>query len=45
MTDPEYLAAPVTHRSQWEYRPDLEPTGLECELDVARRFLEDVDTD
>lgn len=37
--DPEYLAAPATHRSQWEYRPDLEPTGLACDLDVAQRYL------
>jgi hypothetical protein len=39
LEDPEYLAAPVTHRSQWDYRPDLTPTGLACDLEVARRFL------
>jgi hypothetical protein len=39
ITDPEYLTAPATHRSQWEYRPDLEPTGLACDLDVAQRYL------
>lgn len=37
--DPEYLRAPLTYRSQWDYRPDLAPTGLACDLDVARRFL------
>jgi len=39
LDDPDYLAAPVAHRSEWDYRPDLEPTGLACDLDVARRFL------
>lgn len=39
LEDPDYLAAPVTYSSQWNYRPDLVPTGLACDLDVARRFL------
>jgi hypothetical protein len=39
LEDPDYLAAPVTYGSQWNYRPDLSPTGLACDLDVARRFL------
>jgi hypothetical protein len=37
--DPDYLAAPVTYRGEWDYRPDLAPSGLACDLDVARRFL------
>jgi hypothetical protein len=37
--DPEYLSEPLHHRSQLEFRPDLEPTGLACDLDVARRYL------
>jgi hypothetical protein len=37
--DPDYLAAPVTYSSEWDYRPDLTPTRLACDLDVARRFL------
>jgi hypothetical protein len=41
LEDPEYLVEPIRHSSQWEYRPDLERTGLACDLDVARRFLED----
>jgi hypothetical protein len=36
--DPEYLAAPVTHRGQWDYRPEQKPSGLPCEPEVARRF-------
>jgi hypothetical protein len=39
LEDPEYLAAPVTYSSEWDYRPDLTPSGLKCDLDVARRFL------
>ena len=41
--DPEYLAAPVSHRAQWDYRPDQQPSNLPCETDVARRFAEGVD--
>jgi len=36
--DPEYLLEPLTHSSQLEYRPDLEPTGLACDLEAARRY-------
>jgi hypothetical protein len=36
--DPEYLVEPLTHSSQLEYRPDLEPTGLACDLEAARRY-------
>jgi hypothetical protein len=39
LEDPDYLAAPVTYSAEWDYRPDLAPTGLPCDLDVARRFL------
>jgi Family of unknown function (DUF6152) len=39
LEDPDYLAAPVTYHSQWDYRPDLKPTGLACDLAVAQRFL------
>jgi hypothetical protein len=37
--DPDFLAAPVSYRAEWDYRPDLAPSGLACDLDVARRFL------
>jgi hypothetical protein len=39
--DPELLAAPVSHRAQWDYRPDQQPSNLPCETDVARRFAEE----
>ena len=41
LDDPEYLQEPVLYSSQLEYRPDLAPTGLACDLDVARRYLSD----
>ena len=39
--DPEYLAAPIHNAAQWEYRPDLEPSNAECDLESARRFLQE----
>jgi hypothetical protein len=41
LEDPDYLAEPMTYSAELEYRPDLEPTGLACDLDVAQRFLND----
>jgi len=40
LTDPEYLAEPVTGGVIWDYRPDLEPQRIECNREVARRFLD-----
>jgi hypothetical protein len=39
LEDPEHLGAPVTFSAPLEYRPELTPTGLACDLDVAQRFL------
>ena len=36
--DREYFAAPITHRSEWNYRPDQQPSGLPCDKEVAGRF-------
>ena len=36
--DPQYLAQTVSHRGQWDYRPEQKPSGLPCEPEVARRF-------
>lgn len=36
--DAEYLTAPVTHRSQWDYRPELKPSNLPCDPEAAGRF-------
>ena len=40
LEDPEYLTAPVTGSGHWEYRPDLPRQQVECDPEVARRFLE-----
>lgn len=40
LMDPEYLSAPVTGDVIWDYRPDLEPQRIECNREVARRFLD-----
>jgi hypothetical protein len=37
--DPVYLTRPVTNVSQWEFGPDLQPSAVECNLEVARRYL------
>lgn len=39
--DSEYFAEPVTHRSQWDYRPEQKPSGLPCDPEAARRFAAD----
>ena len=39
LEDPEYLEAPVAGEMQWAYRPDLDFTPIECELDNARIFV------
>lgn len=38
--DPEYMTAPVTGGGGWAYRPDLERQQVECDPEVARRFME-----
>jgi hypothetical protein len=39
--DPEYLTEPIHAVAKWEYGPDLEPSGAECDLESARRHLEE----
>jgi hypothetical protein len=41
--DPRYLTRPVEFTGQWEYRPDLRASGVECDLEVARRYLAEAD--
>jgi hypothetical protein len=40
LDDPEYLLEPVTGNASWDFRPDLKPSGLPCNLDAARRPLD-----
>jgi Family of unknown function (DUF6152) len=37
--DPAYLTQPVSHTARWEYSPDLEPSRVDCDLTIARRYL------
>lgn len=37
--DPAYLLEPASYASQWDHRPDLEPSGLACDLEIAQRYL------
>ena len=38
--DSAYLTAPVTYRTQWDYRPEQVPANAPCDPAAARRFLE-----
>jgi hypothetical protein len=38
--DRDYLNAPISHRSVWDFRPNVQPSGLPCDRDIARRFVE-----
>ena len=40
LEDPEYMTEPIVGDGSWEYRPDLERQPPECDLEVARRFIE-----
>jgi len=40
LTDPEYLLEPVSGTFTLYYRPDMQPTNIECDLESARRALE-----
>lgn len=41
MEDPVYLAAPVEWSGTWQYRPDMQLSNETCDLDTARKFLDD----
>jgi hypothetical protein len=38
LSDPEFLAAPITGEAEWAYRPDLELALEACDPETARRF-------
>lgn len=40
LTDPEFLAAPVTGEVRWVYRPDSQFEPEECNRESARRFAQ-----
>ncbi|HEY7671578.1 MAG TPA: DUF6152 family protein [Gammaproteobacteria bacterium] len=41
LEDPDYLAEPVSYSTLWDHRPDLEPSGVACDPEIARRFQEE----
>ena len=41
LEDPEYLAAPFEGSAVWQHRPDLPYSAEVCDLENARRYLEE----
>jgi hypothetical protein len=41
LEDPEYLTAPVQGMARWAYRPDVAFAPIACNLENARKFLQD----
>jgi hypothetical protein len=41
LDDPEYLASTVRGGSTWAYRPDVDYDPLPCDVENARRFLDE----
>ena len=41
MEDPEYLREPVEWNGRWLYRPRMQHSNEQCDVEVARRFLDD----
>jgi len=39
LEDPEYLADAVSGDARWDYRPDLDPDPVPCDLESAGRYL------
>jgi hypothetical protein len=39
LEDPESLTGPATLTMLWDFRPDLEPSGVACDPELAERFL------
>ena len=37
--DPVYLTEPYRQTAQWVFDPELRPSGVPCDLDVARQYL------
>ena len=41
LEDPDWLTAPVQQSIQWDYQPDLKPSGVKCDIAAASRFLKE----
>ncbi len=42
MEDPVYLAKPVEWTGQWQYRPNMPHSNEKCDVEIARKFLNDL---
>ena len=40
--DPVYLTRPVEWSGQWLYRPNMPHSNEKCDVEVARKFLDDL---
>ena len=38
--DPVYLAKPAQWSGKWEYRPAMRHSNQKCDIEVARKFLQ-----
>jgi hypothetical protein len=43
VADPQYLERPVAFTANWQYSPELRASGVECDLEIARRYLRETD--
>jgi len=39
LEDPEFLREPISGESRWDYRPDLDPDPVPCDLESAGRYI------
>ena len=39
LDDPDYLTAPISGTLRWDYRPDITPDDVPCDLESAGRYL------
>lgn len=39
LEDPDWLTAPVKQSIQWDYHPEIEPSGTRCDVEAASRYL------
>lgn len=41
LEDPDWFTAPVKQSIQWDYQPQLKPSGVKCDVAAASRFLKE----
>ena len=40
LSNADILTAPLSYTATWDHRPDLTPSGVACDPEVARRALQ-----